>query len=145
MGTPEALLSHLRVTFYSCCVSLCLGARPLLNRRNLGKKLLGWAGTSGPKQQTEVSKHATRARAWPAPQLEVILHSSVCYGGLCWSRNSGRNGPQFQEPKKSINIKNLGRTPPSQTPRNGPLTPQFFMLGASFPFRIQEKGPHKEF
>ena len=61
---------------------------------------------------------------------------------------SGPDGSRHsQEAKKSINIENLGRNPPSQTPPppKGPLIPQILYVGASFPFRTQEKGLHKEF
>ena len=47
-----------------------------------------------------------------------------------------------QEPKKGINIKNCQTPPP---PPKDPWTRKFFMVGASFPFKMQEKGLQKEF
>ena len=48
---------------------------------------------------------------------------------------------QGQEPNKGINIKNLGRNSPPRPPplQRDPWPRKFFMFGASFPFRKQEK------
>ena len=50
-----------------------------------------------------------------------------------------------QEPKKSINIKNLGRNPPSQTPQGTPDPAKFFMLGPLFPSEYRKKAYTKHF
>ena len=42
--------------------------------------------------------------------------------------------------------KEFQQKPPTQTPpRREPLTPKFFMYGASLPFKIQENPMHKQF
>ena len=44
-------------------------------------------------------------------------------------------------PEKGHKHKEFRQKPPSQTPNlEGPLTPEIFMLGASFPLKLQEKG-----
>ena len=51
----------------------------------------------------------------------------------------------LQEPKKGINVKNLGRNPPSQTPPiKRPPDPANSLFWGLFFFKIQERGLHKE-
>ena len=64
-----------------------------------------------------------------------------------WSELTAQNGDgggscvgECQAPKKGINIKNFARNPPPRPPPQGtPDTPKFFMFGASFLFKTQEK------
>ena len=53
---------------------------------------------------------------------------------------------KYQAPKKGINIKNFARNAPPRPPLQGAPDPcKFFMFGAFFPFKTQEKPKHKEF
>ena len=54
-------------------------------------------------------------------------------------------GKVIQEPRKGINIKNLGRNPPSQTPPKGPLTLQILYAWGLFSLQNTGKSRHKEF
>ena len=66
----------------------------------------------------------------------------------CWCKHQCPQGYRelFSSQKKGINLKNLGRTPPPRPPLEGTPDPhKFFLFGASFPFRTQEKRLHKEF
>ena len=79
---------------------------------------------------------STRKSGYELPEREN-LGEEHCLPDRCKQKN--------QEPKKGINIKNLAETAPSQTPPQGPLTPQLLYVWGLFPFKIQEKGLHKEF
>ena len=60
------------------------------------------------------------------------------------SKNKYKTIVSVQAPKKGINIKSFARNPPPRTPPpRGPS--KFFMFGASFPFKTQEKPKHKAF
>ena len=55
-------------------------------------------------------------------------------------KNCTKNRCEDQAPKKGININNFARNPPPRPPPpRDPWPRKFFMFGASFPFKMQEK------